>query len=78
MANTYYSGIEAGKQIYFSNLRTYGTNERKYSLKTMETCRKYAYDESLRITKKGVPLTRTKRVFYKGIADFLQNPNQSR
>ena len=37
---------------------------------------KYAKDESIKKTKKGVVLTPGKRKFYQGIADYLQAPQR--
>ena len=75
---SYYSGIEFGKKVYFNNLQKYGFSERKHSEKVINTCRNYACNTKLQKTKNGVKLTKDKRLFYKGVADFLQAPNRIR
>lgn len=76
MAQNYYSGIEAGRKMYLKGLQKYGFEEHKHRMKTVDTCWKYAKDESIKKTKKGVILTPSKRKFYQGIADYLQAPNR--
>ena len=76
MAQNYYSGIEAGRKMYLQGLQKYGFHEGKYREKTVNTCWKYAKDESIKKTKKGVVLTPSMRKFYQGIADYLQAPNR--
>lgn len=73
---SYYSGIKFGKKIYCDNLSKYGFSEREHSEKVIKTCRDYATNEKLKKTKSGVKLTKQKRLFYKGVADFLQAPHR--
>ncbi len=75
---SYYKGMEYGKKIYLENILKYGFSERSHSEKIIKTCNEYAKNEKIKRTKKGVKLTKEKRLFYKGIADYLIAPKRVR
>ena len=75
---SYYKGLEYGKKIYLENISKYGFRERLYSQKVIDTCKVYWKDLNVKKTKTGVFLTDKKRLFYKGVMDYLISPGRIR
>lgn len=75
---SYYDGIAFGKKIYHKNIEKHGFREREYSEKIINTCKNYAKNFKLKKTKDGKFLTKERRLFYKGVADYLTSPGRIR
>lgn len=74
---SYEKGMEYGRKIYLQNVEKYGFFEREHSEKVILTCREYYRNNKLRKTKSGKVLTNQRRLFYKGVADYLQAPHRN-